>query len=158
MQSHSSLNAVCHHLLIPTSKSSTHITMKYSQALAISSGQPSPPNARSTTEDTKKNFLDSVQVQSSTQVETGRSKRVESQNADAMPPPRRQVLYEVAAHSCLSHTNVHANVCMYTRNRRVDLLVDWSEKLRHVQGQVRHTVITSYITDTPQFLAPLRTI
>jgi hypothetical protein len=41
---------------------------------------------------------------------------------------KAKILYKSAAHSRLSH----ADVCMYARNRRVDLLVDWSEKLCHV--------------------------
>jgi hypothetical protein len=148
--------SLCHHLLIPASKSSTHINVKRTQALSNIPNNldyPSPPNARFTAEETKKlfGFCASPVIDA---VETSRSKIVESKNADAMPPPRRLVLYEVAAHSYLSH----ANVRMYTRNRRVDLLIDWSEKLRHVQGQVRHTIITPYITDTAQFLASFGTI
>jgi hypothetical protein len=38
-------------------------------------------------------------------------------------------LYKSATHSYLSH----ANVCMYAGNRRVNLLIDRSEKLCHVQ-------------------------
>lgn len=141
----------------PRRKSSTYITVKThpsSTNIPSNLDRPSPPNARSTTKEMKKKLFGFCASPVIDPVETGRSKIIESKNADVMPPPRRQVLYEVSAHSYLSH----ADVRMYTRNRRVDLLIDWSEKLRHVQGQVRHTVVTPYITDTTKFLTPFRTI
>jgi len=76
-----------------------------------------------------------------------RSRRVEenkSKNSHAMLPRlSAKSLYKIAAHSCLYHAV--ANAHMYALNRRIDLFVDWFEKLSHVQCKVGDSIIRVHI-------------